>query len=398
MKYVIFLGDGMADEPQERLGGKTPLEAAHIPNMNRIAREGSCGLLHTVPDDLPPDSTVANLSVMGYDPHTCHEGRGVLEAAAMGVELGPDDHAMRLNLICACDGLIVSHSAGNISSPEAAELIAALGSEIGCGGIIFYPGVSYRHVLRLTCPASKAVEFAPPHDHVDQPLIAWLPRATAPEGEATAALLRGIILESNRILENHPVNLDRARRGLQKANYCWPWSIGRRPRMENFRGKFGVSGAVVGAVDLIRGIGAAAGMDCPQVEGATGLWDTNFEGKADAAIGALKSHDLVYIHVEAPDEAGHEGNLDIKMRAIEHLDRRLIGRVMAGIAGPVRFAVLPDHPTPVAIRTHVKHPVPVAIMGPGFSADAVTRFCESACARGSLGELHGDEFMRKLIG
>jgi len=398
MKYVIFLGDGMADDPQERLGGKTPLEAANIPNMDRIAREGSCGLLHTVPGDLPPDSTVANLSVMGYDPHSCLEGRGVLEAAAMGIDLGPDDHAMRLNLICVRDGLIISHSAGNISSPEAAELIAALSRELGRNGVVFYPGVSYRHVLRLTCPASKAIECAPPHDHVDQPMETWLPRAAAPEGEATAALLRRLVLESNRILENHPVNVERARRGLQKANYCWPWSIGRRPRMENFHDKYGVSGAVIGAVDLIRGIGATAGMDCPHVEGATGLWDTNFEGKADAAIEMLKSHDFVYIHVEAPDEAGHEGNLEIKVRAIEDFDCRLIGRVMAGVKVPVRFAVLPDHPTPVAIRTHVKRPVPFAIMGPGFRADAVSAFSESSCALGSLGELRGDDFIRKLFG
>ena len=400
MKYVIFLGDGMADDPQPELGGKTPLEVAEKPNMDRIAREGVCGTLSTVPDGMPPDSTVANLSVLGYDPRECLEGRGVLEAAAMGVEIGPNDHAMRLNLINVQNGAIISHSAENITSEEAAVLIDALRSEFKRDGVEFYPGVSYRHVLKLTRSASKAIDCQPPHDHLDEPMVDHLPRATAPEGEATAALLRELILESKKILESHPINLARAQRGLQKANYCWPWSIGRKPRMKPFQEMFGVRGAVVAAVDLIRGIGVCAGMTSVRVEGATGLWNTNYEGKADAALRLLEDHDLVYIHVEASDEAGHEGNLDLKVKTIEYLDRRLIARVMPGakerFGAAVRFAILPDHYTPIAVRTHVVTPVPFAMSGPGFSPDAVQTYAERSCAQGRWPNLKGAAFMKKL--
>jgi 2,3-bisphosphoglycerate-independent phosphoglycerate mutase len=398
MKYVIFLGDGMADDPQPSLGGRTAIEAAETPNMDRIAREGVCGLLKTVPDELPPDSTVANLSVMGYDPRKCLEGRGVLEAAAMGITLGSNDHAMRMNVINVQNGNIITHSAGNITTEEARELVMTLQQELKRDGVEFHPGVSYRHVLKLTRPASKAVECAPPHDHLDEPMEKYLPRATAPEGEETAALLRELILESNRILENHPVNLERARKGLQKANYIWPWSIGKRPSMASFKELFGVQGSVICAVDLIRGIGTMAGMKAPSVEGVTGLWNTNYEGKADAAVEALKDCDLAYIHVEAPDEAGHEGNLELKVRTISDLDRRLVGRVMEKVKGPVRFAVLTDHPTPVAIRTHVNRPVPFAMMGPGFDADSVAAYGENSCAAGRFPLLEGDGFMRQFLG
>ncbi|MBN1517967.1 cofactor-independent phosphoglycerate mutase [Candidatus Sumerlaeota bacterium] len=399
MKYVIFLGDGMADEPQDALGGLTILEKAHTPNMDMIAREGACGLLSTVPDGLPPDSTVANLSVMGYDPRECLEGRGVLEAAAMGVEIGPDDHAMRMNLISVTEGMIRTHSGGNITTAEAAELVKALQEQLRYDGVEYHSGVSYRHVMKLTCPASKAIRCMPPHDHLDEPLEDHLPTAAAPEGEETAALLREIVLKSNDILENHPVNQARAKRGEQMANYCWPWSIGRRPKMKTFAELFGVSGGVISAVDLIRGIGVYAGMAAPTVEGATGLWNTNYENKADAALKVLEDHDLVYIHLEGPDEAGHEGSLELKLRAIEDLDRRLISRVMQGLVRePARFAVLPDHYTPIRIRTHVANPVPFAIMGTGIAPDSVQTYSEKSCASGALGQLAGDEFMRRFIG
>ena len=263
MKHVIFLGDGMGDYPQERLGGQTPIAAAHTPHMDAIARRGACGLLRTVPDGLPPDSTVANLSVMGYDPRQCLEGRGVLEAAAMGVALDPDDHAMRLNLIHVGDGMIRSHSAGNITTEEAAELIAALSEGLAdapMAGVALFPGVSYRHVLKLTRPVSKAIACHPPHDHLDAPMVEFLPTATAPEGEETATLLRALIARSRAILEAHPVNRRRAKAGLMTANFCWPWSIGRRPAMATFQDLFGLRGAVVAAVDLIRGIGVYAAM------------------------------------------------------------------------------------------------------------------------------------------
>lgn len=397
MKYVIFLGDGMADDPLEELGGLTILEKAYTPNMDRIARDGVCGLLVTVPEGMPPDSTVANLSVMGYNPRECMEGRGVLEAAAMGVEIGPNDYAMRMNLITVVDGRIKTHSGGNITTPEAAELIQALREQLRYEGVEYYPGVSYRHVLKLTRPASKAIKCDPPHDYLDEPLIEHLPVATAPEGEETAKLLREIIMRSNAILENHPVNKARAARGELKANYCWPWSIGKRPQMKPFYEMYGITGAVVSAVDLIRGIGVYAGMTTTVVEGATGLWNTNYEGKADAALKLLETHDLVYIHVEGPDEAGHEGSIKHKLLAIEELDRRLIARVMQGVNQPTRFAILTDHYTPIKVRTHVGRPVPVAMMGPGIIPDDVPAYSEKLCAGGALGVLRGSEFMQNFV-
>jgi len=395
MKYVIFLGDGMADDPQELFDGQTLIEAADTPNMDRIAREGRCGLLETVPDGMQPDSTVANLSVLGYDPHQCLEGRGVLEAAAMGVRLSDTDYAMRVNLVNAQDGLMISHSADNISDAEAHALIKTL-NQLQRPGVTFYPGISYRHVLKILEPASKDVECAPPHDHLDEPLGELLPTSTSPDGRATAQLLCDLILESNALLENHPVNLERAAQGKKKANYCWPWSIGQCPNMDKFEDMFGVKGAVVSAVDLIRGIAFYAGMTSPRVKGATGLSDTNYEGKADAALKLLEDHDLVYIHVEASDEAGHEGDAELKCKCIEYLDRRLISRVMQGAPEPTRFAVLPDHYTPVAQRCHLARPVPFAIMGPGIEADSSGAYSEQSCAQGAW-SLKGDEFIKALL-
>lgn len=397
MKHVVFLGDGMADDARNELDGRTLVEAAETPNMDRIAREGVCGLLDTVPEGMPPDSTVANLSVMGYDPRECLEGRGVLEAASMGVVIGDTDHAMRLNLINVQDGNTISHSADNVTTEEARELIEALAERLPFDGIEYHAGVSYRHVLKITRPASKAIDCRPPHDHLDEPMADYLPQATSPEGEATAALLREMVLESAKVLEDHPINIARAERGLQKANYCWPWSIGRRPKMAAFEELYGLSGGVVAAVDLIRGVGVCAGMAAPLVEGATGLWDTNYEGKAEAALKILEERDFVYIHVEGPDEAGHEGNLEVKLRTIADLDRRLIGPVMAALGDDTRYAVLPDHYTPIAIRTHVATPVPFAIMGPGFAPDEVATYGENACAKGRYPTLVDDDFMKMFV-
>ena len=301
-------------------------------------------------------------------------------------------------LIHVADGRIVTHSAGNITTPEAAALIAALRAGLRFDGVEFHPGVSYRHVLKLTRPASKAIECFAPHDHLDEPMAGWMPRATAPEGEATAHLLREIIEQSHGILRDHPVNQDRARRGLQTANFCWPWSIGRRPRMKAFEELYGLRGAVVAAVDLIRGLGVCAGMFAPAIKGATGLWDTDYEAKADAALRLLEDHDLVYVHVEAADEASHEGSADLKRRCIEDLDRRLIARVLDRLPQPARVAVLPDHPTPIRIRTHAATPVPFAMMGPGIEPDAVASYSESACAQGRYPNLAGADFMRLFTG
>ncbi|MDD4279807.1 cofactor-independent phosphoglycerate mutase [Candidatus Sumerlaeota bacterium] len=400
MKYVIFLGDGMADDKQEELGGKTIIEAADKPCMDRIAKEGVCGLLDTVPEGMKPDSTVANLSVLGYDPRSSLEGRGVLEAAAIGVELAPTDLAARMNTIHIADGKIITHSAGNISTEESRQLVLALKEELEpkFPGIIFHSGVSYRHVLQITRPASKCVELTPPHDNPDKPLEPLMPRATAPEGEETATLLRDLIRASWPVLEKHPVNIARAKRGEQTANSIWPWSIGKRPSMKTFEELYGVKGAVVCAVDLIRGIGKIAGMQTPRVEGVTGLWNTNFEGKADAVIEALKTNDLVYVHVEAPDEAGHDGDMQLKIRTITDLDHRLLKRVMDNAPEQTRFAVLCDHPTPVKLRTHVHRPVPFAIMGPGIVPDFVLDYGEASCAKGRWPNLQGADFIRLLLG
>jgi 2,3-bisphosphoglycerate-independent phosphoglycerate mutase len=275
--------------------------------------------------------------------------------------------------------------------------VEAIRKELEFDGVEYHTGVSYRHVLKITRPASKAIKCDPPHDYLDENLEDHLPVATSPEGEDTAALLRDIVLKSNAILENHPVNIARAKRGEQKANYCWPWSIGKRPKMKTFVEMFGKTGGIVSAVDLIRGIGVYAGMDTIIVEGATGLWNTNYEGKADAALKLLEDHDLVYIHVEGPDEAGHEGSIEIKIRAIEELDKRLLTRVMNGVTEPTRFAILPDHYTPVKVRTHVGTPVPFAIMGPGIAPDSVGMYTEKNCATGAIGQIPGPEFMKLFL-
>lgn len=398
MKYIVFLGDGMADEKIASLGNKTPLMVADTPNMDMLAANGVCGLLKTVPEGLPASSDVANLSILGYDPAKCSEGRGVLEAAAIGVAMNADDCAMRLNIINVQNGIIKSHSSDNITTEEAHVLIDSLKKELNINGIELFAGVSYRHVLKLTDNASTHVNCQPPHDRLDQPMENNLPKATDEEGKSTEKLLREIIFESNKILENHPINLKRAEKGLQKANYCWPWSIGRKPKMESFKEKYNLNGAIISAVDLLRGIGVYAGLQPIIVEGATGLYNTNYEGKADAAVDALKENDFVFVHVEASDEASHEGNLDLKIKTIEYLDKRLIGRVLEKTKGmELTAAVLPDHYTPISIRTHSRHPVPFAICGPNHKPDSVKTFDEETCANGKYPNALGTEFMNILL-
>jgi 2,3-bisphosphoglycerate-independent phosphoglycerate mutase len=401
MKSVIFLGDGMADEPCAELGGRTPLQAAHKPNMDRIARQGRCGLLHTITDPaLPAGSDAANLAVMGYDVRRVIQGRGVLEAASMGVDVGPGDVAMRMNLICIRDGKIKNHSAGHIGSDEARELVQMLDRELGGDGIRLHSGVSYRHLM-VGAGLDPALECAPPHDHPDQAVEPLMIKPKTEAARATAERLNAMTRRSWELLAEHPVNQRRRAAGKDPANSIWLWSPGRRPQMETFRERFGVTGAVISAVDLIRGIGVYAGLEPIHVEGATGLYDTNYEGKADACLEALARVDFVFVHVEAPDEAGHEGNLKLKIRTIEDLDARLIGRVMAGLetrGTEAVLAVLPDHPTPVALRTHARAPVPFAIWDPRRPADAVAAYDEASCAAGAFGELHGDAFIRAVFG
>ncbi|WP_005037185.1 cofactor-independent phosphoglycerate mutase [Holophaga foetida] len=407
MKAVIILGDGMSDRPVAALGGKTPLMVAKKPCMDRIAREGVTGLFASIPTGMPEGSDVANLSVLGYDPRVCLQGRGVLEAASMGVALAPEDVAMRCNLICLdAEGRIKNHSAGHISSEEAAILIRDLDRELGGGQgdrpAVFHPGVSYRHLLVLPGGwASADFECAPPHDHVGTLESELLPKANGAEAESTVARLLDLHERAKAILAKHPVNLARVAKGKDPANAIWVWSPGHRPQMETMESLYGVKGAVISAVDLIFGIGVYAGLTRIDVEGATGLYDTNYEGKAQAALDALEDHDFVYVHVEATDEASHGCDLDLKIRCIEYLDDRLIRPIMEGLEAKgvqAAFAVLPDHPTPVETGTHANDPVPFAIWRPGTPADASQAYDEVQASQGSLGLLKRDQFIRAALG
>ena len=398
MKYILFLADGMADYPLDELGHKTPLQVANTPNMDWLARKGKCGRLTTIPRGMSTGSAVANLSVLGYDPRIHFQGRGVLEAASMGVELSPGDVAFRCNSICVEDGRIKNHSAGHISTEEARELIETIKDELGSENITFYSGVSYRHLLVLRGGNfSAGVECTPPHDAPGVSVRRILPRGKEKEAEKTASLLRKIILDSRDVLEGHPINLTREKEGRDKANMLWPWSPGKKPHMRDFQERFAIKGAVISAVDLIRGLGIYAGFDVIKVKGATGLHDTNYEGKAEACLKALREYDLAWVHVEASDEASHQGDIDLKIKTIEYFDRRLVGRVLEKINENARIAVLPDHLTPIKVRTHVAEAVPFLIYDAGKEADEVGQFDESSCAEGSFGLLQGDGFIKTFL-
>lgn len=398
MKYIIFLIDGAADYPVEELGNKTPLQAADKPNIDSIAKKGKCGLLETVPKDMQPDSAVANMSVLGYDLKRCYQGRGVLEAANIGVKLDADDIALRCNLITVEDNKIKDYSAGHISNEEAEQLIRAVDIGLGNKEIKFYPGVSYRHLTVLKGKGfSSDIECYPPHDFIGSPIAKVLIKARSKEAENTAAVLNKLVFDSKNILEKHPVNIERGKKGKNIANSIWFWSPGRKPEMKTFQEIYGVNGAVISAVDLINGLGRYAGFDVIKVQGATGLWDTNYEGKADACVEALKNHDLVYVHVEAPDEAGHSGDARLKVKTIEDFDKRLLGRVLDKIGEDVAIAILPDHMTPVKIKTHVHGAVPFVIYNPGKKADKVEKYDEESCRKGSYKLIKGDEFISKLL-
>lgn len=390
----------MADEPVPSLGGKTPLQYARTPYMDGLARRGATGRLRTVAEGFHPGSEVANMSVLGYDLPTVYEGRGVLEAASIGVTLQPGDMAMRCNLVCIEGEILKNHSAGHITTAEADELVRSLNEHLATGAVRFYTGVSYRHLL-VVKGGDKRIGCVPPHDVPLQPFRPLMVKALVPEAEETAKLLNRLVLESQEILEQHPVNLRRASIGKDKANSIWPWSPGYRPAMRTMQEQYGFGkGAVISAVDLIKGIGVYAGLRNIQVEGATGLYDTNYEGKAAAALDALKTDDFVYLHVEASDEAGHEGDVDLKVRTIEYLDNRLLRPIVEELktwTEPVAIAVLPDHPTPCAIRTHTAEPVPFLIFKPGMEPDAVETFDEFSVASGRYGLLEKDQFIRAFL-
>lgn len=421
MKHIIILGDGMADHPIERLGGKTPLQYADKPMMDRLAREGRCGRLITVPEGFPPGSEVANTAILGYDLNKVYEGRGPLEAASIGYEMADDDLAIRCNIITIEDGKIITHNGGNLETADADVLIKYLNEQLakpinereGCERVKFITGIQYRHLLVIK-GGNKHIVCNPPHDHPNE---LWRPLLVTPEltvlsgspagttrltPQQTADLLNELIVRSQDLLEKHPYNINKVKNGERPANSIWPWSGGYRPSMQTLMAQYPQvkSGAVISAVDLIQGIGKYAGLRIIKVSGATGLANTNYEGKAQAAIEALQHDDFVFVHVEATDEAGHDGDLDLKLRAINYLDQRLIRPIVEAIEQmeeDVCVAVLPDHPTPVEMRIHVNEPVPFIIWHKGINPDEVQQYDEVSCVNGAYGLLRLQEFMNVLM-
>ena len=388
----------MSDYPVESLGNKTPLMAANKPNIDKLASMGRCGMFTTVPADMPPGSEIANLAVLGYNIREVYQGRGVLEAASMGIQLEENDLAMRCNLICIENGKIKNHSAGHISTEEASMLIDFLNVEMATDTIRFYPGVSYRHLLVIKNGINN-ISCTPPHDVTGTPFREVLVMPVNNDN-STAELLNKMIIKSQQLLPMHPVNIGRISRGKDPANSIWPWSPGYRPKMKTLRELYGISGAVISAVDLLYGIGVYAGMKVIKVEGATGLFNTNYEGKAKTAIDALKDTDLVYLHIEASDEAGHEGNAELKTKTIEYLDSRVVKYIIeetTKINEPVTIALLPDHPTPCVVKTHTHDAVPFIIYHPGAKPDDVKIYDEESCKQGSYGNIEGDRFIKLLL-
>jgi 2,3-bisphosphoglycerate-independent phosphoglycerate mutase len=399
MKYIIILGDGMSDHPIESLGDKTPLMVADIPNIDALCAKGRCGKLVTVPEDMPPGSEVANLAVLGYDLRKVYQGRGVLEAASLNVELEPTDLALRCNVICIEDDKIKNHSAGHIPTEEAHQIIETIDKELGSDMIKFYPGFTYRHLLVLKNGVSS-ITCTPPHNVPGTPFKDVLVQPDDENGKDTANILNELILKSHDILKDHPVNQKRIAEGKDPANSIWFWSPGNKPEMKTFQELYGKSSAAISAVDLIQGIGVYAGMKIIKVEGATGLYDTNYEGKAEAAVNALQDSDFVYLHIEASDEAGHEGDVDLKIRTIEYLDKRVVKYIVeqtAQMPEDVAIAILPDHATPCALRTHTRDPVPFIIYHPGASSDEVMEYNELTTEKGFYGLLKEDQFIKSFL-
>ena len=399
----------MADHQVASLGNKTLLQYARPEYMNRLAREGRTGRLMTVPEGFPPGSEVANTSILGYDLNKVYEGRGPLEAASIGYEMADDDMAIRCNIITLEDGKIITHNGGNLETKDADVLIKYLNETLakpinkreGCERVKFITGIQYRHLLVIK-GGNKHIVCAPPHDHPNEPWRPLLVKAEIPEAQETADLINELILKSQELLAKHPYNTEKARRGERQANSIWPWSGGYRPSMETLMQQYPQikSGAVISAVDLIQGIGKYAGLSIIKVPGATGLADTNYEGKAQAAIDALKKDDFVFVHVEATDEAGHDGDVDLKLKAIDYLDKRLIKPILEAVEQmdePVCVAILPDHPTPVELRIHVNEPVPFIIWYKGITPDEVQYYDEESCVSGGYGLLKMNEFMNEFM-
>lgn len=402
----------MADHPVARLGGKTLLQYADKPYMNMLACKGRTGRLITIPEGFLPGSEVANTAILGYDLNRVYEGRGPLEAASIGYDMQPDDFAMRCNLITLSNDIIKNHSGGHLTTEEGDILIKYLNDNLGNDKIRFITGIQYRHLLIIR-GGNKHIICAPPHDHPNEQ---WKQLMVKPEpgwedkhdgkrmtARETADLINELILKSHDLLSRHPLNQNRKAKGKDAANSIWPWGGGYRPDMEKLSDIYPQikSGSVISAVDLIRGIGYYAGLKIIKVEGATGLADTNYEGKAEAALKALKTDDFVFLHLEASDEAGHDGDLELKLKTIENLDSRIIKPVYEEIKtwkdDPVCMAILPDHPTPVEVRTHVKEPVPFIIWYDGITPDDVKTYDEVSCVSGSYGMLRLNEFMKTFM-
>lgn len=412
MKHIIILGDGMADHPVGRLGGKTLLQYADTPYMDMLAKNGRTGRLITIPEGFQTGSEVANTAILGYDLNEVYEGRGPLEAASIGYDMRADDMAMRCNIITLADGRIKNHHGGHLTTEQSDILIKYLDRQLGNEDIKFITGIQYRHLLIIR-GGNKHIVCAPPHDHPEEewrqlmvrPEHGWENRRDGDRmtAQQTADIINTLILKSQQLLEQHPFNKERAAQQKDAANSIWPWSGGYRPKMDTLQQMYPQikEGDVISAVDLIRGIGRYAGLNRVTVEGMTGLADTNYENKAQAAIDMLRQHDFVYLHVEASDEAGHDGDLELKLKTIENLDRRIVKPVYEEVSTwtdtPVCIAILPDHPTPVELRIHVAEPVPFIIWHPGITPDGVETYDEVSCVSGSYGLLRLEEFMNKFM-
>jgi 2,3-bisphosphoglycerate-independent phosphoglycerate mutase len=392
MKYVIIVPDGAADDPQESLGGRTPLEATETPNMDRISSEGRQGLVRTVPQGMEPGSDVAQMSLLGYDPQRYYSGRAPIEAAARGIPLGLHDWVFRCNMVTIADGKMADHSAGHISTEEASGLVADLNKQIRDDRISLHTGVSYRHLLVF-----RDIEFDvrtyPPHDCIGTPVEKILPRGKG------ADLLIQLINQSQELFAGHEINKIRQDLGENQVSSIWLWGQGKQTRLDSFRKRFGVKGVAITAVDLVRGLAKLVGFDLIEVPGATGFVDTNYAGKGQAAIKALNDYDLVFIHVEAPDEASHEGNLAMKQKAIEEVDRHVVGPVLQALEGyeSWRILVLPDHPTSVQGRAHCAAPVPFAMAGPGVTGVLHLGFGETNAAKSGFRIENGYDLMEYFL-
>jgi 2,3-bisphosphoglycerate-independent phosphoglycerate mutase len=395
MKHVVVIGDGMADYPLDELDGKTPLQAAQIPNMDSIASSGVNGLLKTIPDGMEPGSDVANLSIMGYNPRKYYTGRGPLEAASIGADLKDGEIAFRCNFIFEEAGLLADFNADHITTEEASELIETLNRTFYKHGQ-FYLGTSYRNLFVCKNEDMSSLDSTPPHDVVGEPITDHLVK---PADDKRAQLINRIINESTDILQNHPVNLKRVQEGKKPANMIWLWGQGVKPNIKPFNDKYGLKGATITGVDLIKGIGVYLGLTNIYVPGATGYYDTDYCGKAKCALKALKDHDLVFIHIEAPDEAAHAGDIEEKIKAIERIDSRILEKLLNNLPeyDDYSLSILPDHPTPIYTKTHALDPVPYAICSSRGNRDDVKSYDEESAKKGSLGLREGHRFLENLL-